>query len=227
MPTPDEMIDRLLDAAISYEQAQGPYADGCRVELGEARASCMAAMQPTDPTAFALVSAYESGHAAGRADLLRELGLTAQERSGIYVASRASIPERAAMWRALRSSGHPIISTWIDEDGPGQTADYAELWQRIANEIASARLLVLYAEPEDFPLKGALTEVGIAIGGSVPVRVVLPGVTMEGRTFRPVGSWIKHPMVTICDTVEEAFSALQIVADLTPEEAAAKLREME
>lgn len=45
----------------------------------------------------------------------------------IYVASRASIPERGAMWRRFRAQGVPITSSWIDEDGEGQTADFREL----------------------------------------------------------------------------------------------------
>ena len=54
---------------------------------------------------------------------------------GIYVASRASVPARGAMWRRLRSEGWPIVSTWIDEDGEGQTDDFSDLWERIHREV--------------------------------------------------------------------------------------------
>ena len=54
----------------------------------------------------------------------------------IYIASRASIPERSAMWRQFRDSGIDITSSWIDEAGAGETADFGELWARIMNEIA-------------------------------------------------------------------------------------------
>jgi hypothetical protein len=130
---------------------------------------------------------------------------------GIYVASRASIPERAAMWRSLRESGWPIVSTWIDEDGPGQTEDMGELWTRIAEEVTSAAGLVLYVEPEDFPLKGALVEVGMAIGFEVPVVVVAPHVTIEPRSYRPIGSWMGHPLVSVAGSLVEAFHKLGIV----------------
>jgi hypothetical protein len=41
---------------------------------------------------------------------------------GIYVASRV---KHAPMWRGLRDMQRlPINSTWIDEDGEGETADF-------------------------------------------------------------------------------------------------------
>jgi hypothetical protein len=126
---------------------------------------------------------------------------------GVYVASRASVPERSAMWRRLRAEGWPIVSTWIDEAGEGETENFAELWLRISREIASAGKLIFYAEAGDFPLKGALIEVGIALGLGKTVCAVLPGVQMESRTYRPVGSWIAHPQIHIFDTVEAALAA--------------------
>jgi hypothetical protein len=111
----------------------------------------------------------------------------------IYVASRTA---RAAMWRDLRAQGNMIISTWIDEACPGQTANLREFWRRVKQEILDSDFLVLYAEPGDFPLKGALVEVGIAIGAGVPVVICLPGVVLEEGTFRPLGSWVNHPLVT-------------------------------
>lgn len=120
----------------------------------------------------------------------------------IYAASRASVPERPAMWKKLREQGVRIVSSWIDEAEP--TADLGELWARIATEIASADVLVLYAEKEDFPLKGAFIEAGLALGMGKPIRVVLPGVELEAPSYRPIGSWIKHPLVSIHSDVEEA-----------------------
>jgi hypothetical protein len=114
----------------------------------------------------------------------------------IYVASRASTPTHAAMWRVLRDShGWRINSTWIDEAGEGETADFAGLWLRIESEIRACTSLIFYAEAGDFPLKGALVEVGMAIGMGKPVVAVLPDVELEQRSMRPVGSWLHHPMV--------------------------------
>ena len=118
-----------------------------------------------------------------------------ERRPLVYVASRASIPERGQMWRKMRDLGARIVSSWIDEDGEGQTEDFSELWQRIENEIRSAERLVLYVEPDDFPLKGALIEVGMALAMGKPVFIAAPGVTLEPRSFRPLGSWAQHPQV--------------------------------
>jgi len=130
---------------------------------------------------------------------------TASATGPIYVASRASVPERSAMWRTLRKLGWQITSTWIDEAGDGETEDFTELWDRIMREIAAANKVVLYAEPDDFPLKGAILEAGIALGMGKPVVVCLPGVTLEGRTHRPIGSWIEHRSVTRIDSLHDAM----------------------
>lgn len=125
--------------------------------------------------------------------------------SYLYVASRASIPERSAMWRTARFAGWPILSTWIDEAGEGETECNAELWTRIHAEISAAHALVLYAEPDDFPLKGALIEAGIAIGMNKAIVCCLPGVVLHPHTARPLGSWFKHPFVRRCDDLESAM----------------------
>ena len=122
-----------------------------------------------------------------------------------YVASRASIPERSAMWRHLRDHGAEIVSTWIDEAGEGETADMTDLWRRIAHEVGEADALILYVEPDDFPLKGALIEVGMALGPGKRVLVVAPDLKLEPRSMRPLGSWAAHPLVTFHQTIRHAL----------------------
>lgn len=127
-----------------------------------------------------------------------------KEAKGIYVASRASIPERSAMWREHRGLGWNIISTWIDEAGEGETDSFEDLWLRIRNEIYACEYFILYAERDDFPLKGALVEVGMALAFQKPVIIVL-NFEPEGRTYRPIGSWITHPYVHRVDTIQHAL----------------------
>ena len=127
-------------------------------------------------------------------------------RKPIYVASRASISARSKMWRDLRNEGWNIVSTWIDEAGEGETEDFAELWDRIVGEITAASKVVLYAEESDFPLKGALIECGIAMGMKKPVVICLPGVHLEGRTLKPIGSWVAHAGVYRRDDIVAAMS---------------------
>ena len=135
----------------------------------------------------------------------------------IYVASRASVPERPAMWRRFRDQGCNIVSSWIDQADVQETADYADLWLRVTREIHSATRLVLYAEPDDFPLKGALVEVGIALGSAVPVYVVAPGVVIE-PSYRPIGSWLAHPLVTVEPDILRAMAMVpvDVAADTEP-----------
>lgn len=127
------------------------------------------------------------------------------ERAGIYVASRASLPERGEMWRQLRASGVNVTASWIDEDGPKMSRDLGDFWVRIVAEIARSERLILYVEPEDFPLKGAFIEVGMALANDIPVFVVSPGVRIDYRTCRPLGSWILHPRVALVETLAHAL----------------------
>jgi hypothetical protein len=126
------------------------------------------------------------------------------KRPRIYAASRASVPERVAMWQNLRERGVCIVSTWIDEAEPGATADLGQLWVRIAGEIGTSDRLVLYVQPEDFPLKGALIEVGIALAFEIPIFLVSPGCVFSAPSYRPIGSWIKHPLVSIAANLDAA-----------------------
>ena len=132
--------------------------------------------------------------------------------TGIYVASRASIPARSAMWREYRAKGVPITSSWIDEAGEGETRDFRELWDRIFAEISRSERLILYVEEGDFPLKGALIEVGIALGLGKPVFIIAHGVQLEPRSFRPLGSWVKHKLVTFCKSVPEALKVSSVAS---------------
>lgn len=126
---------------------------------------------------------------------------------GIYIASRV---KHADKWKALRARGVPFISTWIDEAGEGETPDFGELWDRIHDEVLFSHCLILYVEPDDFPLKGALVEVGIALEADVRVVVVAPGVVLEGRTMRPLGSWLHHRLVRRCASLDEALGLLGV-----------------
>lgn len=148
-------------------------------------------------------------------EAVERLRADAGKGGGIYVASRASVPERSTMWRELRDDGAPIISSWIDEAGEGETADFSELWTRILSEISSCQGLVLYAEKTDFPLKGAFVEVGMALALNKPIAIVLD-FEPSGDTLRPVGSWIRHPNVRRAANVADAIRALSPPPDNAP-----------
>jgi len=129
-----------------------------------------------------------------------------ESEQGVYVASRASVPERPAYWRRLREEGYRLTSSWIDE---GPAPCMATLWSKIEQEIADSAGVLLYAEPDDFPLRGALIECGMALGVGKSVALVLPNVEIELPSYRPIGSWVCHPKVQRFDTVEDAYRWLQ------------------
>lgn len=122
----------------------------------------------------------------------------------LYVASRASIPERPLMWRHMREGGWSINSSWIDEAGPGETKDLSELWCRIEREVHAADGLILYVEPNDLPLKGALVEVGLALADGKLVAVVLPKSALGFDILKSLGSWVHHPCVDVFTNLEAA-----------------------
>ncbi len=98
------------------------------------------------------------------------------ERRGIYIASKT---RHAHLWRDLRDAGAPIISTWIDEAGEGESADLNDLWERCISESKSCQALIVYREPEDV-LKGAWVEIGAALAVGNPVYAVgLNGFTIS------------------------------------------------
>lgn len=85
---------------------------------------------------------------------------------GIYIASKAIHGPR---WRFIRDGlGYPIISTWIDEAGPGQTKSFDDLWFRCIQESSTAGALIVYREAGEV-LKGGWVEVGAALAWDVPV----------------------------------------------------------
>lgn len=131
--------------------------------------------------------------------------------SGIYVASRVV---HAPLWLDYRDrQGFRVISSWIDEAGEGQTKNFTELWDRVCAEIKRCRALVFYAQGvQDFPFKGALVEVGVALAFDKPVYVCLKDVMLEGRTMRPVGSWIAHRNVHRNATLDAAMYFAEVRA---------------
>lgn len=88
---------------------------------------------------------------------------------GIYVASKVV---HAELWRDLRHwEKDPIISTWIDEAGVGESASLEDLWRRCVTEASTAGALIIYRRPDEV-LKGAWVELGAALASGVPVFAV-------------------------------------------------------
>ncbi len=127
---------------------------------------------PTPRRTFEVPEGYEAvrdsdGRATG--EVRPTTPAPVPHKRGIYIASKTKHADR---WRFLRDKvGEPIISTWIDEAGAGESGDLADLWRRCILEASTAEVLILYREPDDV-LKGGWVELGAALASGVTVFAV-------------------------------------------------------
>ena len=123
--------------------------------------------------------------------------LTAKDKKlpRIYIASKTI---HASQWRRLRSEGYNIISTWIDEAGMGQTANYAELSVRCIKEIRQSDFLIFYCECGEIQ-NGALIEMGAALAFGIEVRCVVNRSADSHKVFR------YHPLVREFSDIYDAM----------------------
>lgn len=112
--------------------------------------------------------------------------------TGIYVASKS---RHGATWRELHGAGAPLVSSWIHESGPGESACLKDLWRRCIAEASSCEALVLYRSEGDEDMVGALMEAGAALAHGRPVIAV----GFEGESF------LSHPLVEAAPTIEDAL----------------------
>lgn len=116
----------------------------------------------------------------------------------IYIASKVKHADR---WKAIRAQGVNIISTWIDEAGSGETADFHDLWQRCINEAMHCDYLIIYREPDEV-LKGAWVELGAALASDHLPKVFAIGLReFTISHYKP----IRH-----FDRIEDAFAAVSL-----------------
>lgn len=129
-----------------------------------------------------------------------DAALSAEEKdaptpAGVYTASKTV---HADKWRALRDDGWPIVATWIDEAGVGETECFTDLWERCVREASNASAVLLYREAGEV-LKGAFIETGAALSNGVPVHAV------GCSEF----SFVNHRLVTQHDTLSAALSSIR------------------
>ena len=120
----------------------------------------------------------------------------------VYIASKT---KHAWRWRELRENGYPVISTWIDESGAGETSDFADLWLRCVHEASHCDALILYREPDEI-LKGAWVEAGAALACGIPVF----SVGCEAFSF------VNHPGVSTHSSIYAAISAIRAALSVQP-----------
>jgi hypothetical protein len=117
----------------------------------------------------------------------------------VYVASKA---KHAAWWQALRAAGLDICSTWVDwshnhAGSEPSEQEWSEHWQKCIYQASTCDVLLLHALPDETQ-RGALIEMGVALGAGKKVFIVSPFDW----------SWKHHPNVAVFDTLDAAISAL-------------------
>jgi hypothetical protein len=116
----------------------------------------------------------------------------------LYVASKTI---HAARWRDLRTKGIPVIATWIDEAGPGESSDLRDLALRCIAEAAQASATLFYCEPGE-TAKGSLVEVGAALAANR--YVVSVGTCKNFPT-----TFTRHPLWRVEKTIPDALVTLE------------------
>ena len=143
-----------------------------------------------------------------------------QESKGIYIASKTI---HAESWKSLRDDAEvDVISSWIDEAGPGESIDLADLSRRCIKESTTCKAMIVFSLKEEY-LKGALIEMGAALAAGKTVYLAGP-VLPEGSAFT------KHPNVIQCEGISDAVFKItgeQIVSDDRGEQPSPSLPEIE
>jgi hypothetical protein len=118
----------------------------------------------------------------------------------VYVSSQT---KHAHLWHTVRRAWDTmpfeVISTWIDEAGPGETVDFADLWTRNIAEASRCDLLIAYVATGDV-WKGVYIEIGAALAHGHPVYVI------GDRDALPNPSWLHHPLVTLASDPDDAIA---------------------
>ena len=109
----------------------------------------------------------------------------------LYVASKTTYGNE---WRKLRASGVPIISTWIDVSGVGETVDFDMLWIRCLDEASTCTALVAFRGQGE-----SLADIADEIAAALSHGKHVFGVGFEDMSIA------KHHMFHSCPNMTQAF----------------------
>lgn len=200
------LADREKSAALTEPKGEDHESDAAAIEIADAVIAWMvrhdlldADLEYRDDEIIAVLDELSPGLATTNDEAFaspltspsNQEPAAVTDRQGIYIASKVKHADR---WRTLRDDyGDPIISTWIDEAGVGESASLEDLWRRCVHEASTAAALIIYCEPDEV-LKGAWVELGAALASGVPVFAV----GIEKFTVA------NHAGITHCGTMAEA-----------------------
>ena len=80
----------------------------------------------------------------------------------------------APMWQTMRAELHNIVSRWIDltDDNPIVQNQKDVLWRMCFEDVQACDYLVLYSGDEKEEQRGALVELGMAMGMNKPIFAI-------------------------------------------------------
>lgn len=120
----------------------------------------------------------------------------------VYIASKLTYAERFRAYReAWKADGIDLHARWFDQacielgDEKLGPEDFHIFWLVDEEDVKASQALIVYGEQQD-KLKGALIEVGIAIGQGL--LVILVGDCPD------FGTWQYHPLVVRAGSFEHA-----------------------
>lgn len=131
-------------------------------------------------------------------------------RFPLYVASTIN---HHGMWKDIRrkwkANNIDIVSTWIDKIDPVHgdrhvtPLRFAGEWIENYREVTAAKAVLCFADPRD-NLRGALIEIGIAMGQHKPIIIC-------GTQDHPSwGSWQYHPLVSYAAELSRARHIIEV-----------------
>lgn len=126
----------------------------------------------------------------------------------IYTASKL---DKSEMWKELQHEWKEFEFTarWFQfhvGNVPDAPAFAKFFWQEDEEDVKRADVVLVYAEEGDI-LRGALVEVGIALGVGIPVICVMNG---ENPSW---GTWSYHPLIYRVASLVEAKIMLDMMAN--------------
>ncbi len=123
----------------------------------------------------------------------------------VYVACTDNVIGRRSFLQQLTADGARLVDSITDDYLEWRAERFSDSWCLTTTSILRSDRVVVLIEPDRFPLKTALIELGIAIAYRKPIVVFAPGAALDATLKRRIGSLAAHPLVSFTSDVRDAF----------------------